>query len=58
MGEIKFTNQDCIRYANIALLNLMERKEKVTLDTLTSEMLFLFDTYSEKEIEKQAFFRL
>ena len=55
---ILMTNQDCIRYSSIALLNLIERDEKINVDTLSSELLFLFDTYSETEIEKEVFFRL
>lgn len=52
------TNQDCIRYSSIALLNLIERGEKINVDTLNSELLFLFDTYSETKIEKEVFFIL
>lgn len=52
------TNQECTCYARIALLNIIERKEKVTPDSLLYEMCYLFDIYSEERIKEEAYFRL
>lgn len=51
-------NKQCTFYARIALLNLIERNENLTPDTLFYEMCYLFDTYSEEAIEKEAYVRL
>ena len=52
------SNQECTCYARIALLNLIEKNEKITPDSLFYEMCYLFDTYSESQIKEEAFFRL
>ena len=52
------SNQECTCYARIALLNLIQRQEKITPDTLFYEMCYLFDVYNEKQIKEEAFFRL
>lgn len=52
------SNQECTCYARIALLNLIQRQEKITPDALFYEMCYLFDIYNEKQIKEEAFFRL
>lgn len=52
------SNQECTCYARIALLNLIQRQEKITPDTLFFEMCYLFDIYNEEQITEEAFFRL
>lgn len=51
-------NQECLCYSRIALLNLIERQEKITPDTLFYEMCYLFDIYNEKQIKAEALFRV
>ena len=52
------SNEECTCYAEIALLNLIERKIKITPDALFYEMHYLFDMYSEEKIKEEAFLRL
>lgn len=51
-------NQECTCYARIALLNLIQRQEKITPDTLFYEMCYLFDVYNEEQIKEEAFLKL
>lgn len=52
------SNQECTYYARIALLNLIERNDKITPDSLLYEMHYLFDTYNEEKIKEEAYLRL
>lgn len=52
------SNQECTCYARVALLNLIERQEKITPDALLYEMCYLFDVCDEKQIKEEALLRL
>lgn len=50
------SNQECTCYARIALLNLIQRQEKITPDALFYEMCYLFCIYNEKANKGRSIF--
>lgn len=47
------TNNQCYSYGIMAIKNLKEKKLKITPDNFYHELYFLWDIYSESQIEQK-----